>query len=286
MTISAPIVVGVDGSPASDTAVRWATRESSLRRCPLHLVHIQTLPVDYGPGITLIHFDYDSFRRIGDSIVADAEAIASAAAEDGVVVDTEVVDGSPVPLLQERAQNARMLVIGTRGHSAIKRGLLGSVSSTMARRSPCPVAIVPECDPSRESPVVVGVDGSECSTDAVRIAFQEACLRDVELVAIHCWTDYGRMLWRSQIQEEGSALLSENLAGYAAEHPDVPVRRLVTEQRPAKQLLIAAESAQLIVVGSHGRGGFAGMALGSTSQAVLHGAPIPLIIARTANTTR
>jgi len=103
-------------------------------------------------------------------------------------------------------------------------------------------------------------------------------------VAVHAWSDTGVFEfpgadWSTQ-QAEAEEVLSERLSGWQERYPDVLVRRVVVGDRPAHQLLEQAESAQLLVVGSHGRGGFAGMLLGSVSTAIAHTAKTPVIIAR------
>lgn len=100
------------------------------------------------------------------------------------------------------------------------------------------------------------------------------------MVAVHAWSEFFRYDSRAVMQQEGEELLAESLSGYGERYPEVPVRRVVAEDRPARRLLEVGANAQVIVVGSHGRGGFAGMTLGSVSQAVLHGAIVPVIIAR------
>ena len=84
----------------------------------------------------------------------------------------------------------------------------------------------------------------------------------------------------SALQSGAEETLSERLAGWQERYPDVLVRRVVVADRPAHQLLEQAQSAQLLVVGSHGRGGFAGMVLGSVSTAVINAARMPVLVAR------
>jgi nucleotide-binding universal stress UspA family protein len=100
------------------------------------------------------------------------------------------------------------------------------------------------------------------------------------LVAVHTWGDqradpiFGALLdWERQV-------LAERLAGWAEKYPDVTVRRVVTRDAPANRLLAQAQQAQLVVVGSHGRGGFAGLVLGSVSHALLYHAPCPVAVVR------
>ena len=134
------------------------------------------------------------------------------------------------------------------------------------------------------APVVVGIDGSPASESATALAFDEASRRGVELVAVHAWSDFAvselpGIEW-SDVQKQAEETLAERLAGYQERYPDVTVRRVVVLDRPARQLLEQSEAAQLTVVGSHGRGGFAGMLLGSVSSAVAESARMPVIVAR------
>ena len=134
--------------------------------------------------------------------------------------------------------------------------------------------------------VVVGVDGSPVSERALAFAFDEAALRGAPLVAVHTWLDLvadpvvGLLTDWAAVEAEEQVVLGERLAGWARKHPDVPVRRVVRRDGPTHALLTEAEGAQLVVVGSRGRGGFAGLLLGSVSHAVLHRSPCPVAVVR------
>ena len=138
--------------------------------------------------------------------------------------------------------------------------------------------------PATHHGIVVGVDGSPASELAIAIAFDEASWRGVELVAVHAWSDTSMFEFRvpdwSRVRSEAEELLAERLAGWQERYPDVDVVRVVECDQPARQLLEQSKSAQLLVVGSHGRGGFTGMLLGSVSTAVVHTARTPVIVAR------
>ncbi len=285
-----PVIVGVDGSSVSRVAVDWAARDAALRGTTLRLVHILTPPavmafpeVPMPPGY--LQWQEEEGRALLDTALKTVE---EAAGDSRIEVTTEMVAGPAVPVLADLSADAQMMVVGCRGRGAFARGLLGSISTGLVHHAKCPVAIIHDEDPlmphPAQAPVVVGVDGSPSSDRAVAIAFEQASFRGVDLVAVHAWSDSGvfefpGVDW-SQLQALGEATLSERLAGWQERYPDVLVRRVVVADRPAHQLLEQAESAQLLVVGSRGRGGFAGMLLGSVSTAVIHGAKMPVIVSR------
>jgi nucleotide-binding universal stress UspA family protein len=290
-----PIVVGTDGSPVSKVAVDWAARTASLRGVALKVVHVLNPPVVMAfPEVPMpegyLQWQEEEGRRVlaaGLSIAEEAFLLLGDAAKP-IEVTSEMVVGSSVPELVLESSRAQLVVVGCRGRSAVARGLLGSVSTGLVHHAHCPVAIIHDEDPlmphPSKAPVVVGVDGSPASERAVAIGFEEASLRGVDLVAVHAWSDSGMFEFPgadwSELRTSAEVTLSERLAGWGERYPDVLVRRVVVADRPAHQLLEQAQSAQLLVVGSHGRGGFAGMVLGSVSTAVIHGARMPVIVAR------
>jgi nucleotide-binding universal stress UspA family protein len=285
-----PVVAAVDGSAVSYHAVAWAAAEAALHNCRLHLVTSVSVPSGYGPGALFTGAELDWLRVDGERVLAEATRIARIAAPGDVPEITTEVSWSPVITdLIERSRQARMLVLGSRGAGALRRDLLGSVSTSVLRHAHCPVAVIhgqSATDPvSATQPVLVGIDGSSNSMAAVALAFEEASLRKVGLKALHAWSDIsGREVpvpgWEDTLRETEDALLAESLAGWSERYPDVDVHRILVRDRPVRALLDEADTAQLIVVGSHGRGGFTGMLLGATSNALVQATECPTVVVR------
>jgi nucleotide-binding universal stress UspA family protein len=281
------IIVAVDGSPASNAAACWAARNAAMRNIPLTVVHAVTTPTTTWPPVPYPDSLAVRLEDEGKKAVMHAIKIAEDAmpADRKVTINRELVYSTPALALIKMSDEAEMIVVGSSGRGLLARGVLGSVSSTVVRHANCPVAVVRDEDlPNPQAPVLLGIDGSPASELATAIAFDEASRRGVDLVALHAWSDLAvldlaGLDWLA-VEAEAERSLAESLAGWQERHPDVAVHRLVVTDRPARQLAEKAESAQLVVVGSHGRGGLTGMVLGSVSNAVLHSVRIPVIVAR------
>lgn len=286
------IVAGVDGSDASYHAAGWAGTEAALHHRHLELVTSVNIPAGWGPVAGATTNEADWLGKEGERIVAEAARIARSAAPGSLEITTSVHVEPIIPDLLARSKQAHMVVVGSRGLGALRRGLIGSVSTSLTRHAYCPVAVIhywSATDPvSAHKPVLVGVDGSEHSVPALELAFEEAARRKIGLTALHAWSDVPvamqvpMMGWDDSVRQAAHAALTESLAGYRERYPDVPVRRILVQDRPVRALVDESDNAQLVVVGSHGRGGFTGMLLGSTSHAVLHSVQCPLVIARPA----
>lgn len=281
-----PIVVGVDGSESATQAVRWAAREAARRQAPLLLVHAcSTVPVVTPPGVTLPRSYHDAMLEQGTQWLSDAAEAATAAAPDARV-RTELPNGFAAEQLIGRSASAQLVVLGSRGLGGFTGMVVGSIAVAVVTHGHCPVVVVrgvAATDPPSELPVAVGVDGSPASDAAVRFAFDAAAARGVPVVAVHTWMDvalgveWDAVDWE-RIEAQEHPLLAERLATARERHPGVPVQRVVTQDRPARTLLEVAQHAQLVVVGSRGRGGFRGLLLGSTSQALIYHSPCPVAV--------
>jgi nucleotide-binding universal stress UspA family protein len=285
------ILVGVDGSPPAKVAVDWAAREAASRHLPLTVVHVLGLPVVMMWPEVPMPPDYVGWQEDqGRKILGAACTVAEQAAGDsgGVRIHTEMPTGQTVVTLVELTRDADLVVVGCRGHGAVTRGLLGSVSSGLVHHAHCPVAIIHDEDPlmdkPADAPVVLGIDGSPASEMATDIAFDAASRRGVELVAVHAVSDADVMevpgVDYNSLEQQAHEILAERLAGWQERYPDVKVSRVVTWARPSNALVQQSEKAQLLVVGSRGRGTFAGLVLGSVSSAVAQAVRMPVIVAR------
>jgi nucleotide-binding universal stress UspA family protein len=286
------IIVGVDGSPPSKVAIDWAARDAAMRKQPLSLVHVMAPPVMMAwPEAPMVPAYVEAQEARGDAIIQEATKIAEEAAQHfgGVQLTTALETGATVSTLLELAKDAHMMVVGCRGLGTVSRTLLGSVSTSLVHHAHCPVAVIhdedsPAATPST-APVVVGIDGSPASEKATATAFDEASFRNVGLIAVHAWSDETLVDFPGEhttLEQLAHEVLSERLAGWQERYPDVAVERVVAWDQPTRLLLRESERAQLVVVGSRGRGGFTGMLLGSVSTGVVNAARVPVIVARPA----
>lgn len=288
MKIDRPVVVGIDGSDVANTALRWAARYAAGHEVQLIIVNALGDPVVFGSRIGTVTTDIEPIRAASRKLLAQAKIeVATIATAGGMEVATQLTASSPASTLIDMSKDASMVVVGNRGLGAFRRGLLGSVSTALAHHAQCPVAVLHEASPDSpgsDGPIVVGVDGTPNSVPAIEIAFDEADRRDAELIAVHGWVDTSDFDfpvedWSGAMRAEEEKL-DDDLAVWRKQYPDVRLTSMVVRDRPIRNLFEQSENAQLLVLGSHGRGGFAGMMLGSTSQALLHSVECPVIIAR------
>jgi nucleotide-binding universal stress UspA family protein len=209
-----------------------------------------------------------------------------------VVIDAEVVIGDPVPVLLREAAGGSLLVLGSRGLGELRELAGGSVMTHIATHAASPVIVVPaDWQPRPEGPrqVVVGVDGSAESWNAVAFGFEFAEQTDASVTAVLAWHDPkstgpGDMLYPvhdlDALEEDSALVLSEAVAGQTVDHPDVKVTEKVVHGAPSRVLAEESREADLLVVGSRGRGRVRGFLLGSVSRAVLHHATCPVAVVR------
>ncbi|MYR07180.1 universal stress protein [Gordonia sp. SID5947] len=285
-TLDVPIVAAVDGSERSLGALRWAAAAADREKRPLNIVQALEKPTaEIARGAVFKRGVVDALRADAEKSVREATALVEELAP-GVTATGHVVDGKPALVLREVSGHAHLLAMGTRGLGGVQGLLLGSVSTNVTAHADCPVVVVGDDSPVT-GPVVVGVDGSPVSKSAIVLALQQAALLNTSVVAVHSYPGFTSQMFYGeaeqllrQLHEEATELIGEQLAGHRDDQPDVEVETVVAAQPAAQCILEAARDAQLVVLGSRGRGGFRGLLLGSTSRAVLHVAPCPVMIVR------
>ncbi|MFF6869519.1 universal stress protein [Streptomyces sp. NPDC012450] len=263
------VVVGVDGSPTSLTAVEAAVAEAARRGAKLRVVHVE---VPIKPR-------YVVPDPASATLVQEAAAHALGTAPD-LAVTKAVVTGDVVHVLEAESRGADLIVVGSRGLGGITGVLLGSTPVSLAARSHCPVMTVREEHGTSDGtgPVLLGVDGSPDGEEAVDVAFAEAAWRRAELVAVHAWQPDKAP--PGTTPESEARALARAVAGRADAHPDVTVRRELVDGKPHEVLIEASGTARLLVVGARGRSGIAGLLLGSVSQAAMTYAHCPVVTVR------
>lgn len=291
MLAGSPIVVGIDGSDESFVGLAWAVHEAGHTRRALRLVHAWEVPV---PGYVPVPASVDMVREAAETVLSESVAKAEEWAPD-VTVEGRLVHGPPARVLADSGADAAMIVVGSHGRGGFARLLLGSTSAAVAAHASVPVVITRGTDRNeawRSGPVVVGVDGSEVSESAIDFAFAAASLRGAGLIAVHAWSQpdpfvdeaYAVLSEAATRQTEARLAVSESLAGWRDKFPDVSVTEVIADGHPVDALLAEAaqSNAALLAVGSRGRGGFAGLLLGSVSRGVLHHATCPVAVVRPA----
>jgi nucleotide-binding universal stress UspA family protein len=284
---STGLVVGVDGGTPALHATEWAAATAARRHRSLSLVAAMHSPTPYGTGIGMPPDHFLTLETEARSWVERAREVAEEMGGASLEIGTELVVGNPVSVLAERARQAACTVIG--GHPPQDHGRLGAVAAGLMGHVPCPVAVVRwsqgRSRPPGEGPVVVGVDGSLTSVEAVVVAYEEAALREAPLIAVHAASGSRRGLFHHHTEGpwgEGptaeAITLAERLAGMREWYPEVEVERVVSRNRPTDALLRHAASAQLLVVGSTGHREMSGRLLGSTSHALARSAPCPVLV--------
>ncbi len=281
-----PVVVGIDGSSAAVDAVHWASAQALRDNVPVRLVHAYTLPIGFPTGVTEEESVLAAIRERGRGWLAAAAAAATEVLPAERVETALTAAATPAGLLRE-SETASLVVLGNKGRNLLTGMLAGSTSVAVAGHAHCPVVLVRGTAPP--GPVVVGVDGTPASEPAIAFAFAEASARGARLVALHAWADSvfdsalagsGAPLDFDRDRQVAEEALAERLAGWQEKYPDVEVERELVHDRPNRALRRCARTAQLLVVGRRGHGGFRDLVLGSNSQHVVHHADCPVAVLR------
>jgi nucleotide-binding universal stress UspA family protein len=276
-----PVVVGVDGSEESLRAVEWAAREARRHSAPLRIVSAPALvprmhSPSTPPGEIACALRGIAARAL-DAAITRAEEVAP-----GLPLTTELLSGPPALAVADSGAGASMLVVGARGAGGFAAMVLGSVSRYVASHAPGPVVVVRQESMAVHREIAVGIRDPQDTGAPLAFAFDEAALRQADLVAVHTWSPSapdrpaGKDLDR--ISAEAAGDLAAALQEWSEKYPDVRVRQDVIHGHPARVLASYSARADLVVLGRHGHPGGVGPGIGSVQHAVLDHAHGPVAI--------
>lgn len=276
------ILVGVDGSPSSEAALMWAIDEAVRRGKPLHLLHARD---EEDWWIRSGAYPPPELADRADPVLSSAVLLAEERRQ-GVKVSSGSTETSAAAALVSLSGEVDLVVVGSRGRGNLRGALLGSVSRQVAAHARCPVVAVHDetYRLHEHGAVVVGVDASVASSPAVEFAFAHAARRSVPLTAVHAWFRDSDEVAPEDASRAGRTtrkeqrVVTDALAEWRGKYPTVIVQEQVVRARPADVLVAASATAQLLVVGTRGAGGFRGLVLGSVSHRVLQRAHCPVAV--------
>lgn len=277
------VVVGADGSENGLAALRWAADTAVAYELPLTVLYAR--PDAMAEPMLLSE---------PTGVLGDAVEVARQQQPDLEIRALQMPD-APVQSLLAAGETADVLVLGSRGVEGFRGLLLGSTTMHVAPYAQCPVVVVhsgleggfpyeEDADyPGNPGQVVLGYDGSPASNRAAAFAFRHAAAIGTGVVAVSVEPGRGEPETEA-IDPENATPGSDTSAFHspvivtAAAFPDVPVSFVAGTGRPAEVLLSEAVGADLVVVGSRGSGGFAGLVMGSVSQKLLAHASCPVAV--------
>lgn len=288
------VVVGFDGTPEAEMALRWAAGRARALRASLTVVHAIEPPAPARRG-TDGRLLQDILKRRSAKVAAQGAQVARSL-EPALTVRSVGVVGGPAAELIAHSSDAGLLVVGRRRRGQVLAAALGSVSFAVSMHARCPVVVCPAgstVEPwSALRPVVVGVDGSPGSKAALDLAGTMATATHSAVTVVGAWQGPSSGSWDEAIPPytaSGAAELSaaaareeveEAVACLRARHRELEVEGTIIEGNAVDVLVAASAGVAAVVVGSRGQGGFAGMMLGSVSHGVLRAAMSPVAVVR------
>ncbi|MEU8923657.1 universal stress protein [Kitasatospora sp. NPDC048545] len=274
------VVVGFDGSPESVTATEWAAREARRRGLPLDV--LQSWP---WPKRDVVGSD-QSYQHVRSELAVREAALRELV--PGVTVSSSSVSAEPAEALEAAAQSAAVLVLGSRGLSTVRGFLVGSVSQEVLRRAARPVVLVRAGGAETDGAVTVGLDLARPAEPVLAFAFEAAALRSAPLRVVHVWAppagsehmSYGAIGGlEGEVSADERADLAEALESWRARHPEVAVAADLVRGKPAVELVEAAATARLLVVGRrHHRMPRLHHHLGPVAHAAIHHVHCPVAV--------
>ncbi|PJJ56783.1 nucleotide-binding universal stress UspA family protein [Mumia flava] len=285
-TTSTPVVVGIAGAGTERAALRYAVDEAERHGRDLLVLHaFHDLPtgLPVNPLLTV-----GEQREAGRTVLDAAARDAAELSHGDLTVETALREGSTVHQLLDASRQAATVVLERREHSLVERVFAGSVLNGVAARARCPVVVVGAgWDPdSVQHRVLVGIEDTAVTTEALDLAFEEADQRKASLTVLHAWaapTVYGDMVFartsQATWQRETAQQLTERLEPWTGRYPEVPLDVRVAYDWPADALVRMSAEADFLVVGRRNRPLPGGLSLGSVTRAVLREARCPVAVA-------
>jgi nucleotide-binding universal stress UspA family protein len=275
------IVTGMDGSESSAVALRWAVEEAAVHGAALTAVLVWSYLDQHHADP---HAPFDPHYGADQARDVLAGWVTEAVGTDASQVDLRVTCDLPAPGLVQAADAADLIVVGARGRGGFEGLLLGSVSHHVVESAHQPVAVVRTPGPVRDGRVVVGIDGSTRSAQALRWAAAEARARGTRLDVVHAWqlqalaaSPWGPGVPDMEAVEGGAReTLDAALADPALEGVDVQGH--LVSGGASRAIIEQADGAGLIVTGSRGLGRVTSALLGSVTRQLLHHAPCPVVV--------
>ncbi|MEU4295285.1 universal stress protein [Kribbella sp. NPDC026596] len=273
------ILVGVDDTPESQLALHWAVEAAEARGVAVRVVRAYLNELSRWPALGVEGYvpppmPLDKYQHEVEDAVRYARDRLGYEGGSGWLANND-----PAHAILTEAGEAEMVVVGTRSRNKVSAAVLGSVATSVAAKAPCPVVVVR--GERRTGPVVVGTDGSADSEEAVAFGFEEAARTRQPLRVVYCWHPQDQQA--DSVESTEGLLqnwLAESLAPSRNKYPTVRAQASVIGGRASAELVDLSATASLVVVGSRGRGGVAGLLLGSVSQSLLHHADSPVAIVR------
>jgi len=285
--MSATVSVGYSGSQTSAQAVDWAVVEAEVRGDALRIVTCADMPVMSGEAA----LGWDSgaaFQAMREASVVASEQMSTKvkAAHPTLTVTAEVIPGPASSALLTGVTAADLIVVGASSHDGAAAFWLGTTPRSLVHNSPCPVAVI-RGSATRGAPdrIVVGIDGSATSDAAVTWAADEADRHQVGLVLVHGWSyayapvDASATQARDLTEVDADCELNRSVE-LARERCGATVTGELVETSAVTALLEFVRDGDLLVLGSHGRGGLRSRLLGSTVNSVLDAAAVPVVVVR------
>ena len=284
------VVAGIDGSESALGAAKWAADFAAGHALPLMLLHA-IAKLDWHFAHVEPTGDGDG-NSAGDTVLDAAETAVRAALPD-LVIRKVVRRGAVAGCLTDASQSARLVVVG---NGASDHRALGGHAVRIAHRTNCPV-VVWRAPAARRTgkplPIIVGIDESDASTRTLAEAFDVAAMLHAPLTVAHMWEigaavgmgdlgGQGNMDWQllEVLQTQQRQRMNELIEPLARKYRNAHVTKVFQDISPAKGLTELSGDAQLVVVGSHGRGRLADSLLGSVSQNLIHHAECPVLVVR------